>query len=128
MERTLSKKFPIVGYIAVWPSNRIVKVKIELCSRCVLPFVVTSLEKGVKPDDTTCQLNSDGLYFYHVAACELVNLYPSRRTAEKAELEKLHDQHLQEKIALSKQAKRVKLANKRIFEYKAFKQSQTSLV
>ena len=50
MGRTLSKKFPIIGYIAVWPSNRIVKVKVEKCDShtCGYPFVVTPLEKGVK--------------------------------------------------------------------------------
>ena len=44
---------------------------------------------------------------------------------EKTELEKLHDQHLTEKREMRKQEKRVKLANKRIAEYKKFKQIQT---
>ena len=40
-------------------------------------------------------------------------------------MEKLHTQHLTEKREMRKQEKRVKLANKRIAEYKRFKQIHT---
>jgi hypothetical protein len=114
-----TQKFPIIGYIAVWPSNRIVKVKVEPCKNNPLyPFVLISLEKGVKLG--TLQSNR-----FHIADPSLITLYKSRKEGEKAELEKLHDQYLQEKRELRKQQERVKLANKQIAEYKAFGQIQT---
>ena len=118
--------FLIIGYIAVWPSNRIVKVKIERCNwrTCGYSFIVVSLEKGVKIG-TDCYYFPDGIAYFYIADPSLITLYKSREEGEKAELEKLHDQHLTEKREMRKQEKRVKLANKRIAEYKRFKQIHT---
>lgn len=106
------------------PSNRIVKVKIDKCDwPCSNPFTVISLEKGVRIDSSPL-----GGHFgntLYLTDPSLITLYKSRKEAEKSELEKLHDQYLQEKRELKKQQERVKLANKRIAEYKAFKQLQT---
>jgi hypothetical protein len=107
--------------MAIWPSNQIVKVKVEPYEHSAYPFRVVSLEKNIAIGGVF----SDGVSGFNIVDPMFIELYPSRKAGEKAELEKLHDQHLQEKIALSKQAKRVKAANKRISEYKAFKQIQT---
>lgn len=115
----MESKFPIIGYISVWPSNRIVKVKIEQCVNEVFPFRVVSLEQSVQIGPLSEQV------WYYVADPSLITLYKSRKEGEKTELEKLHDQHLTEKREMRKQEKRVKLANKRIAEYKKFKQIQT---
>lgn len=124
--------FPIIGYISVWPSHRIVKVKIDRCSwqTCGYPFVVTSLKKGVHLEKGVefsglTQMNCEGFEQFYIADPSLVNLYPSRKAAEKCELDKLHDQYLIEKRALAAQQKRVKWANKRIAEYKKFNELQS---
>ena len=115
----MESKFPIIGYIAVWPSNRIVKVKVEQCVNEVFPFRVVSFENGVQIGPLSGQV------WYYTADPSLITLYKSRKEGEKAELEKLHTQHLTEKREMRKQEKRVKLANKRIAEYKRFKQIHT---
>jgi hypothetical protein len=119
----MESKFPIIGFVSVWPSNRIVKVKVEPCKNEVYPFRVTSLEKGVKIGGSA-ELG-EGWDGYNIVDPSLITLYKSREEGEKAELEKLHDQHLIEKKALKKQEERVKSANRRIAEYKMFKQIQT---
>ena len=100
----MESKFPIIGYISVWPSNRIVKVKIEQCVNEVFPFRVVSLEQSVQIGPLSEQV------WYYVADPSLITLYKSRKEGEKTELEKLHDQHLTEKREMRKQEKRVKLA------------------
>jgi predicted double-glycine peptidase len=87
------------------------------------PYIVVSLEKGVRIDEHPLAGHSGNTIY--LADPSLITLYKSRAEGEKAELEKLHTQHLTEKRELRKQEKRVKLANKRIGEYKKFKQIQT---
>ena len=119
----MSPIYPIIGYISTWPHRRIVKVKVEPDEHSEYPFRVTSLERGVKIGGSF--VLGEGFEAYNVVDPSFVELYPSRKKAEECELNKLHAQYLQEKRELAKQQKRVKMANKRIFEYKKFKEVQT---
>ena len=111
--------FPIVGFMAIQPSKRIVKVMIEPCHDNVFPFVVRSLERSVAPDNDCCQF-VNGRWQFRIVDPSIITLYKSRKKAEKAQLEKLHDQYRNEKRALRLQEKRVKLANQQVAEYKAY--------
>ena len=105
------KRLPIKGFIALKSSRRIIKVQVQR-SYGVYPFLVSSLEKGVQYTDKI----ADPLF---------IILYKTRRKAEKAELEVLHQEYRNVKRILRKMEKAVKLANLRVAEFKAFKQVQT---
>ena len=114
----------MVGFIAVWPHNRIVQVKVEQSDDSIYPFRVTSLQVGVKINHLFFG-EDGGVDSFCICDPSFINLYKSRQQAERCELEKLHDAYLQEKRAMRKQEKRVKMANKQIAEYKAFGQTQS---
>ena len=133
-----TQKFPIIGFISVWPTRRIVKVKIEpdkdhkrYVNRWSYPYKISSLEKGVKIGNAFDDHFGDNPHeaktseSFNIADPSLIKLYPSQKSAEKGELEKLHEQYTEEKRVLRIQQERVKQANKQIAEYKAFKQIQT---
>jgi len=134
----MKSKYPIIGYIAVWPTQKIVKVKIEpdknhqrYVNTWGYPYKVSSIEKGIGIANAFDNRMSDDQYeekwmdSFNIADSSLVKLYPTQEAGEKAELEKLHDQYLNEKRALRKRQERVKFANKRIQEYKTFRKIQT---
>ena len=115
----MAQKFPIIGYYPVWPSRRIVKVKIELVEHGVYPFVVSSLEPTVKITD-----HGDGEHF-GIASPEVISLYASRKQGEKDQLEKAHTEYAQLRRELRKAQRKYKWGLKMVAEYKKFKELQT---
>lgn len=102
-------KLPLIGFVALWPNNQIVKVKIDRqTNQKGYPFQMESLDPKIR---LVQQLMSN---------LEGITLYKTEQAAEKGELEKLHTEYRQAKRALRNAEKRVKFANRRVFEFKNF--------
>ena len=114
--------------MAHWPDHRIVKVRMDKGCWNGYPYKITSLEPSITIrngipmySDAHCD---DGFY---VSDFSLVTLYPTRRKAEKAQLEVIHQQYADQRRELRNAQTRYKNALKRLQEYKAFKQLQTTV-
>lgn len=112
-------KYPLIGYISHWPSRRIVKVRVDLNKEqgSEYPLVVTSLDKTVNISGTSGLPNG-----FRIAALDVIKLYPTQRSAERAVLEQLHKEYAQARRELRQYQKAYKTALKRVEEWKAFKQ------
>lgn len=97
-----------VGYMAVWPTRKLVKVKIEPC-RYVFPFLVSPVDP-----------NEKDLAPFPIADPSLIRLYKTLEQAEKAELELIHKEYSAERRKLRVQQQKYKWALRRIEDYKHF--------
>lgn len=113
------QKLPIEGYLSVWPTQKIVKVKIELAD---CKFRVTSLERGVDIGGNPIMFSD--FDSYTVADPSLVKLYPSYKSAFKGELKKLHSLYAKERRALRIQQERYKWMLRQVEDYKNFEKLQ----
>jgi hypothetical protein len=107
-------KFPMVGYMAVHPDRRIVKVKVDNNGRSQwYSYRIVSLDPdfqfGMTENSSVC-----------VSDVSAIGFYPSREKAIKGELEKLHKEYRDSKRALRLAEKKVKWTNRRVFEYKNY--------
>lgn len=94
--------------MAVWPSRKLVKVKITPC-QTVFPFLVSPvdpLEKSLEP--------------FPIADLSLIRLYKTAEQGEKIELNKIHREYSAERRALRVQQQRYKWALRNIEDYKHF--------
>ena len=122
--------FPIFRYMAVWPSRRVVRVKIDRVrdgtKRIQYPLKVTSTEPNVSiANGITLYMNAfceDGFY---IADLDTVTFYKSRKQGEKTEMENVHKQYAQLRRDLRTAQKKYKWGLKVVAEYKKFKQIQT---
>jgi hypothetical protein len=103
-----TKKPLMTGYMAVWPTQKLVKVKIEPCQH-VFPFVVSAVDPLEKNFES-----------FPIADLSFVKLYKTEKEAEKGELAKLHKQYSAERRALRVQQQRYKWALRQIEDYKHF--------
>ena len=112
-------KRPTIGYMSVWPSRRIVRVKVERVNdNSGYPFVVSSLEPNVDiANGLVLYQDQRKVSGFRIASLELIKLYRSRRQAEKIELELLHKEYAQ--------FRKLKWTLRRVQEFKAFKLVQT---
>ncbi len=94
--------------MAVWPTQKLVKVKIEPC-QCVFPFLVSAVDPNEK--------NFESFPIPHPS---FVTLHKTENEGEKAELSKLHKQYSAERRALRVQQQRYKWALRQIEDYKHF--------
>ena len=120
--------FPIVRYMAVWPSRRIAKVQIDRCKDKLsgYPLTVTSLEPTIDIGNGQIMYGDARLpNGFHIADLEVLELYRSRRQAEKLELEKVHKEYAQLRRDLRTAQRKYKWGLKVVAEYKKFKQIQT---
>ena len=115
----MAQKFPIIGYYPVWPSRRIVKVKIEEVKNSAMPFRVTCL------DDTPSNVEFGKDDFFFIAGLETISLYASRKQGEKDQLEKAHTEYAKLRRELRMAQRKYKWGLKMVAEYKKFKQLQT---
>jgi len=99
----------------IWPSRRIVKVKIDRCreKNADYPFIVTSLESTVDFNE------------FYLAGLELIELYVSRKQGEKDQLEKAHREYAKLRSELRLAQRKYKWGLKMVAEYKKLKQLQT---
>jgi hypothetical protein len=120
--------FPIVRYMAVWPSRRIVRVQIDRCKDKLsgYPLTVTSLEPTVDIGNGVIMYGDARLENgFHIAGLEVLELYKSRRQGEKDQLEKAHKEYAQLRRDLRTAQKKYKWGLKVVAEYKKFKQLHT---
>jgi hypothetical protein len=120
--------FPIVRYMAHWPSRRIVKVQIDRCKDKLsgYPLTVTSLEPTIDIGNGRIMMSDARLVNgFHIAGLEVLELYRSRKQAEKLELEKIHKEYAQLRRDLRTAQRKYKWGLKVVAEYKKFKQIQT---
>ena len=100
--------------MAVWPTQRLVKVKIEPCLS-VFPFVVSA----VNP--------LDRFESFPIPDLSFVKLYKTEKEGEKAELAKLHKQYAAERRALRIQQQKYKWALRQVQDYKHFSALQNPI-
>lgn len=120
--------FPIIRYMAVWPTRRIAKVQIDRCKDKLsgYPLTVTSLEPTIDIGNGQLMYGDARLpNGFHIAGLEVLELYRSRRQAEKLELEKVHKEYAQLRRDLRTAQRKYKWGLKVVAEYKKFKQIQT---
>ena len=101
--------------MAVWPSRKLVKVKIEPC-QSVFPFRVSAVDPLEKNFES-----------FPIADLSLVTLYKTVRAGEKIELEKLHKQYAAERRALRHQQQKYKWALRQVEDYKHFGELQNPI-
>lgn len=97
-----------VGYMAVWPTRKLVKVKVEPCQH-VFPFLVSPIDPNEKE-----------LAPFPIAKLSSIRLYKTLEQGEKIELNKIHKEYSAERRALRVQQQRYKWALRRIEDYKHF--------
>jgi len=110
------KKYPITGYVAIWPTNQVIKVRIDKLGRSQWwPYQIVALEEkfefGISGTNKICSLADPKTSF---------KIYPSRQKAEKSVLEKLHKQYREARKARREAEQKEKWANRQVFEYKNF--------
>lgn len=120
-------KRPTIGYMSVWPSRRIVRVKVERVNdNSGYPFVVSSLEPNVDiANGLVLYQDQRKVSGFRIASLELIKLYRSRRQAEKIELELLHKEYAAQRREARTQFRKLKWTLRRVQEFKAFKLVQT---
>ncbi len=105
--KTITKPIAI-GFMSVWPTRRLVKVKIEHCS-CVFPFLVSAVD-----------LNEKDFESFPIPHPSFVTLYKTEKEGEKAELAKLQKEYADERRALRVQQQKYKWALRQVEDYKHF--------
>ena len=120
--------FPIIRYMAVWPSRRVVRGKIDRCKDRLsgYPLTVTSLEPTVDIGNGQLMYGDARLpNGFHIAGLEVLELYRSRRQGEKDQLEKAHKEYAQLRRDLRTAQRKYKWGLKMVAEYKKFKELHT---
>jgi hypothetical protein len=102
------------GFMAVWPTRKVVKVRIDHC-RNVFPFIVSAVDP------------LERFEAFPIADPSLVQLYPSLKAALAGELEKLHEEYCKERRRLRTQTRRYKWALRQVEDYKHFEELQNPI-
>ena len=98
----------MTGYMAVWPTQKLVRVKIEPC-QCVFPFVVVAVDPKEK--------NFESFPIPHPS---FVTLHKTEKEGEKAVIASLNKQYAQERRNLRVQQQKYKWALRQVQDYKHF--------
>jgi len=96
------------GYMAVWPTQRIVKVNIEPCG-IVFPFMVVAAD----PKETRFES-------FPIPDPSFIRVHKTEADAERCELAKLNRQYAKERKALRIQQQKYKWALRQVQDYKHF--------
>ena len=94
--------------MAVWPTQRLVKVKIEPCGT-VFPFMVVAADPKEKRFES-----------FPIPDPSFVKLYRTEKEGEKGELTKLNKQYAKERRALRVQQQKYKWSLRQVQDYKHF--------
>ena len=123
----MNRNYPVIGYMSVWPSRRIVRVKVERVNdNSGYPFTVSSLEPNVDiANGLVLYQDQRKVSGFRIASMDVIKIYRSRRQAEKIELELLHKEYAAQRREARNQARKMKWALRRVEEFKAFKLVQT---
>jgi hypothetical protein len=108
----MKTKILATGFMAVWPTRKLVKVKIEPC-QAVCPFRVSAVDPLEKNFES-----------FLVSDISFVTLYKTKKQGEKVVLESLHKQYAAERRALRHQQQKYKWALRQIEDYKHFTELQ----
>ena len=118
-------KYPMIAYMAVWPSRRVAKVQVDLCKNKLsgYPLTVTSLEPTVDIGNGVLMYGDARLANgFHIAGIEVLELYQSRKQGEKDQLEKAHKEYALLRRELRLAQRKYKWGLKMVAEMKKFKQ------
>jgi hypothetical protein len=103
-----NKKLIMTGYMAVWPTQKLVKVRIEPC-QSVCPFRVVAVDPNEKKFES-----------FLIPDPSFVELHRTELAGEKCELDKLNRQYSKERRALRVQQQKYKWALRQVQDYKHF--------
>lgn len=105
----------MIGYMAVWPTQKLVKVKVEPC-HTALPFFVSAVDPNEKNFES-----------FSIAHLSFISLYKTEKEGEKAELTKLNKQYAKERRALRIQQQKYKWALRQVQDFKHFGKLQNPI-